>query len=352
MTSLSAHVIVDRGSFRVAAELDIEGGSTLALLGPNGAGKSSLVAAIGGTIPLASGRITLAGRTLDDSTTGIHVSPEERRVGIVYQDHLLFPHLSVGANVAFSPMSRGSGRKAALESARTWLEHVGLGDHLERRPAELSGGQAQRVALARALASEPEALLLDEPLASLDVTSRAETRRLLMEHLDAFPGPRLLITHEPTEAFLMADRVAIIEAGHIVQVGDPDEIRRSPRTPYAADLAGINLIRGVADSGTVTTETGHRLTIADLDVTGPVLLTIHPRTVGFHPSRPEGSARNVWKVTVTAVEPIGDRVRIVTAGPIPLTAEITASSAVRLGLERGSSTWIAVKATEIASEPE
>lgn len=352
MTTLTLDMKVRRGSFVVAAHLEVAGGETLALLGPNGAGKSSLVAAVGGLLPIDEGRISLGSRELANTRSGVDLPPEERHIGIVHQDHLLFPHLTVLANVAFGPRSQGLGRAAADSVAHKWLDHVGLGTLGDRLPSQLSGGQAQRVALARALASDPDALLLDEPLAALDVTSRSETRRLLMSHLEAFSGPKILITHEPTEAFLMASRVAIIEGGHVVQVGAPDDIRRRPRTPYAADLAGINLVRGVASDGTVTTETGDPVTIADTGVSGPVLLTIHPRTVVFSSARPEGSARNVWKVTVTAVEPMGDRVRIATSGPVPLTAEITASSAHRLGLERGSQAWIAVKATEISVEKE
>ncbi len=352
MTTLTLDMTVRRGDFVASARLEVAGGETLALLGPNGAGKSSIVAAVGGLVPIAAGSIRLGARELANSGTGVDLPAEERHIGIVHQDNLLFPHLTVLANVAFAPRARGLGRTPAEDVARRWLDHVGLVTLGDRMPWQLSGGQAQRVALARALASEPEALLLDEPLSALDVTSRSETRRLLMSHLEAFPGPKILITHEPAEAFLMADRVAIIEGGEIVQVGAPDDIRRRPRTPYAADLAGINLVRGFASDGTVATETGDPVTIADTDISGPVLLTIHPRTVVFSSARPEGSARNVWKVTVTAVEPMGDRVRIATSGPVPLTAEITASSANRLGLERGSEAWIAVKATEISVEKE
>ena len=352
MTTLTLDLTVRRGSFVVAADLEVAGGETLALLGPNGAGKSSLVAAVGGLLSIDEGHISLGSRELANTRTGVDLPPEERHIGIVHQDHLLFPHLTVLANVAFGPDRAGSDVRLRRPRHTSGSIMSGSGRSAIGCRRSCPAASSPRGAGARALASDPDTLLLDEPLAALDVTSRSETRRLLMSHLEAFSGPKILITHEPTEAFLMASRVAIIEGGHIVQVGAPDDIRRRPRTPYAADLAGINLVRGVASDGTVTTGTGDPVTIADTDVSGPVLLTIHPRTVVFSSARPEGSARNVWKVTVTAVEPMGDRVRIATSGPVPLTAEITASSAHRLGLEHGSQAWIAVKATEISVEKE
>ncbi len=186
-------------------------------------------------------------RTLDEPATRTFVPPEDRRVAVVHQDFVLFPHLRVLDNVAFGPRSAGVPRRRADQVAREWLERMDLGDYALDRPASLSGGQAQRVALARALAADPEVLLLDEPLSALDVTTRATTRRDLRHHLDAFAGATVVVTHDPLDALLLAGRVAVLEAGRVTQAGSVAELTSHPRTRYVADLIGTNLLRGVAD---------------------------------------------------------------------------------------------------------
>jgi len=348
---LDARLVVSRGEgFVLDVALAIPPGRTTALLGPNGAGKSTVVAAIAGLLPLAAGRIELGGRILDDPQTGVFVPAEERRVGVVFQDYVLFPHLTVGDNIAFGPRSRGAGRRTARRAAMRVAGDLDLGNLVQRRPRTLSGGQSQRVALARALAGEPDLLLLDEPLAALDVTTRMALRRTLADHLDDFPGPRLVITHDPTEAFLLADVIHVIENGVITQVGTADEIRLRPRSRYVADLAGANLFFGVAAGGVVTIA-GGLLQVADTAAAGPVLVTIQPRTVALFPQRTEGSPRNTWETTVTRIERLGERVRVQLGGPLPLTVEITPGAADTLHLVTGAPVWAAVKATEIGVEP-
>lgn len=340
-----------RRSFRLEMAISIPPGRTAALLGPNGAGKSTAVAALAGLMAIDDGKIELAGRVLDDPSTGSFVPPERRRVGVVFQDYLLFPHLTVGDNVAFGPHSRGLPKREARARAAEWISAVGLDGLEERRPSELSGGQRQRVALARALAVEPDLLLLDEPLAALDIRSRVETRRSLAHHLQGFPGPRLFITHDPAEAFLLADEIHVLEDGAITQTGSADDIRLRPRTPYVADLAGANLVPGTALDGVVDTG-AHALHIADHGLSGRVLATIRPSAVAVHLDRPEGSPRNAWPTSVELLEHLGDRVRLQTSDPLPLTVEITSESARSLALARGSRVWLSVKATEIAAEPD
>jgi molybdate transport system ATP-binding protein len=198
---------------------------------------------------------------------------------------------------------------------------------------------------------EPDLLLLDEPLSALDVTTRVHHRRLLAKHLRSFEGPRLLITHDPTEAFLLADVVCLIEDGIITQIGTSDEIRLRPKTRYAADLAGSNLISGSADDGRVDVG-AFSLSIADHDVMGPVLLNIHPTAVSVHRGEPEGSQRNTWRTSVEVVENLGDRVRLLTGMPLPLTVEVTREATDALSLQPGVAIWVAVKATEIGVEEE
>ena len=351
-SGLEARFTVSRGeAFRLDIALSVPPGETVALLGPNGAGKSTAVAALAGLLPIDSGTVTLAGTLLDDLEHNAFVPAESRKVGVVFQDYLLFPHLTVIENVAFGLRSRGVGHEDALARSEEWLERLEVSDQARSKPGTLSGGQAQRVALARALVTDPDLLLLDEPLAALDVTTRVQLRRVLAEHLDGFPGPRVLITHDPTEAFLLADVIHIIEDGVITQAGTADEIRLRPRTAYAADLAGANLLMGVAKDGVVDLRP-HRLHIADHQVSGPVLLTIRPAAVAVHLLEPEGSARNAWRTIIDVVENLGDRVRLLSGAPLALTIELTEASARSLELSPGTPIWVSIKATEISVQPE
>lgn len=352
---LEARLDLRRGdTFRLDLGLAISPGQTVALLGPNGAGKSTVVAALAGLIALDRGRIVVGSAVLDDPEQGVFVPPEHRSIGVVFQDYLLFPHLDVLDNIGFGLRSRGAGRDESRARAAVWVETMGLRGLGHARPAQLSGGQAQRVALARALVTGPELLLLDEPLSALDVTTRTRLRRALADHLAAFAGPRLLITHDPDEAFLLADEVHVIESGRISQVGTADDIRLRPRTPYVADLAGSNLFVGTAANGTVTIG-GHRLQVPERDLSGEVTVTIRPSSVSLYPALPEGSPRNTWETTIEEVELLGERARIGTGDPLRLTAEVTRLAADQLGLREGTKIWVSIKATEIttiASESE
>lgn len=343
MTGLHAELLVRRSDgFTLDLSLNIEPGETAVLLGPNGAGKSTAVMALAGLVPLAAGRISLGPVVFDDPTTDTFLPPDQRGVGVVFQDYLLFPHLTAAQNVAFGIRER----RSRSELAEAWIDRVGLAGLGARRPGDLSGGQAQRVALARALASEPRVLLLDEPLAALDARTRPEVRRTLVRHLEGFAGPRLVITHDPTEAFLLADSVHVIEAGRLTQSGSADDIRLRPRSRYAADLAGTNLLVGTARDGVVDVD-GWTLHIADRDVSGPVTASIRPSAITVHLERPSGSPRNVWVTSIDLVEGLGDRIRLRTGAPIPLTVEVTKEAVAALGMARGAEVWVAIKATEI-----
>ena len=352
---LRASIRLERSEFTIDAALEVPPGSTAALLGPNGAGKSSVLAAIAGLVDVGGGSalsIELDGRVLDDTTRNIWIPPEHRRLGMVFQEHRLFGHMSVLENVAFGPRSAGARAADARRTALHWLGLLGVDGLSTRRPNQLSGGEAQRVAIARSLATQPDILLLDEPLAALDVTTRSEIRRVLRNQLHSFVGPRLLVTHDPSDAFLLADRLFVIEAGHITQAGTPDEIRRAPATSYVAALTGTNLYLGSAHDGVVDlADHDHRLTITDHAVTGAVLVSVHPTAVSLHPARPSGSHRNSWDATVQIVEPLGDTVRVTLGGPIPIAVDVTPEAVSSLGLHPGSNVWAAVKATEITATP-
>jgi len=348
--ALDAHLVVHRGAFTLDLRLAIAPGETVALLGPNGAGKTTAVLCLAGLLPLAAGHIRLGDRTLDDPAQRVFLSPEDRHAGVVFQDYLLFPRLSAAENVAFGPRSRGRSRSEARRLALDWLERFGLQGLADIPSRRLSGGQAQQVALARALAAGPDLLLLDEPLAALDVTTRARLRRSLAAHLAAFAGPRLLITHSPTGGFLLADRIVVLEEGRATQEGTPDEIRRHPRTAYAADLAGVNLLPGTCRDDTVTLEGGLTWRLGTPAADGPVLLTVHPRAVSLLPgaSPPEGAA-NAWRAEVAAVEPLGERTRVQLASPIPLVAELPTVDAASLA--RGTRVWAVVAPADVTAQP-
>jgi molybdate transport system ATP-binding protein len=340
---LAARVVAVRGEFRLDIALDVAPGEVVALLGPNGAGKSTALRTLAGLVPLADGSITLDGDEL--AGPGGAMPPERRRVGVVFQDYLLFPHLSALDNIAFGPRCAGMAKADARTLAAGWLDRMGLADAARLRPSALSGGQAQRVALARALATSPRLLLLDEPLAALDARTRLTVRSDLRRHLETFPGATVLVTHDPLDAMVLAQRIVVVEDGHVVQVGTPGEIVRHPRTDYVARLAGLNLYRGDAGSDGVALASGGRF-VVDGGLDGDVFVAFAPSAVSVHRQRPEGSPRNVWPVVVAGVEPFGDRVRIEFAGTPPVAAEVTTAAAAELDLTPGRSAWVSVKATE------
>ena len=350
--TLTAHVQLELDGFGLDVPLSIDAGTTTAIVGPNGAGKTTLVRALAGLRPLQGGRIEVGGVTLDEPATQTYVPPEHRRVGVVFQDNLLFPHLDALDNVAFGLRTRGRGRSDARRIAAGWLERVGLAGREHARPAELSGGQAQRVALARALAPEPDLLLLDEPLAALDATTRNDIRRDLRRHLDTFPGVRVLITHDPVDAAVLADHVIVLDEGRIAQTGTPAEITARPRTQWVAALTGTNLFAGTAaDGASVAVDGGGTLIVADHIRPGPVFAVVHPRAVTLHRDHPEGSARNAWQGCVSAVEAVGDRFRVRVDAQPGVVAEVTANAVRDIGLAEGVNVWVSVKATEIEVYP-
>jgi molybdate transport system ATP-binding protein len=349
-------VILDAGVRRQLGSLDLDveltvGEEVVAILGPNGAGKTTLLRILAGLEPIDAGHVTVDGIPWDDAAANVYVPPERRPVGMVFQDYLLFPFLSVRENVAFPLRSRGVPKRDARARADAWLARVDLGDRVDDKPGALSGGQAQRVALARALVSEPRLLLLDEPLAALDAGARLEIRRELRRHLADAPGARLIVTHDAVDASVLADRVVVLEGGRVAQEGTMAEIALHPRSEYVADLVGLNLFRGTARDGTVTLERGGEIVVADHSTAGPVYVAFHPRAVTLSLRAPEGSVRNRWSGAVTDVDTHADRVRVGVHGPVPLAAEVTPEAARELQLEPGRLVVASVKATEVRVYP-
>jgi molybdate transport system ATP-binding protein len=348
--ALDAHLVVHRGAFRLDVPLRIANGEVVALLGPNGAGKTTALRALAGLQPLTAGHIALGGRDLDRPDGRVWTPPERRPIGVVFQDYLLFPHLTALDNIAFGPRRHGTDRRTARRQAADWLARVGLSDHARHKPRQLSGGQAQRVALARALAVRPALLLLDEPLAALDARTRLDTRTQLHRHLGDHPGGTLLVTHDPLDALVLADRLVIVEGGRVVQEGDAASVTARPRSDYVARLVGLNLYRGRAAGHAVRVGDDLTLTAADR-IEGEAFVAFAPAAVALHPHQPDGSPRNTWPATITGIERHGDNLRVQLDGPIVVAADITPAAAAYLHLAPGQTVWAAVKAAETRAYP-
>ncbi|MGW2962119.1 ABC transporter ATP-binding protein [Streptomyces sp. NPDC001220] len=344
---LDARLVVTRPAFHLDITLTAAPGEVVALLGPNGAGKTTALRALAGLTPLTAGHLRLDGQELD------RTPPESRPVGVVFQDYLLFPHLTALDNVAFGPRCHGATKAEARAQAAAWLDRMGLADHGGAKPRRLSGGQAQRVALARALATRPRLLLLDEPLAALDARTRLDVRSQLRRHLAEFEAVAVLVTHDPLDAMVLADRLIVIEHGRIVQQGTPADIARHPRTDYIAHLVGLNLYRGRAEAGghVVRLDTGTAVATTE-DLAGDVFVAFPPSAVTLFRDRPTGtSARNLWRCEVAGLEIHGDRIRADLTGELSLAADLTTVAAAELDLHPGTPVWATVKATQTHAYP-
>ena len=343
---------IELDGFAVEIDLTVSPGETVALVGPNGAGKTTVLRAVAGLVPLTSGTLRFADQMWDAPADDAFVSPEERRIGAVFQHYLLFDHLTVLENVAFGLRATGVDRRAARCAALEQLARLGIDMLARRRPPTLSGGQAQRVALARALVIRPGVLLLDEPLAALDVSTRGAVRHELLGWLAdpaAVAAARLLITHDPVDAHALADRVVVLEGGRVVQRGTLAELAAAPRSSYVADLMGTNLLRGELHDGVFRVAGVGELAVgAHTAADGDAFAAIRPAAIALHRSRPEGSPRNVWETTIAGVDRSIDRVRVRLGSPYALVVEVTEAGLLSLGAGVGEPVWASVKASEIA----
>jgi molybdate transport system ATP-binding protein len=340
-------VVSDRG---VDLALEVAAGETLAVLGPNGSGKSTALAVTAGLVAPDVGRVVLDGRVLTDvgpGRPGVRVAPHARRTALLGQEPLLFPHLDSLENVAFGPRSAGVPRATARRDAQRWLDEVGVGELASRRPRQLSGGQAQRVAVARALAAEPALLLLDEPMAALDVAVLPALRQTLRKVLAE--RTVVVVTHDPLDALLLADRVVVLTDGRVVEQGTSSEVLSRPRSAFAARLAGLNLVTGTWRDGCVETADGlrvHGLVVGEPPASGEwAVATFRPAAVAVYREPVEGSPRNSFAVTLTEIEPLGDLIRV-HAGS--LHADVTVQAVAQLSLEVGLPVTFTIKATEVA----
>lgn len=341
--TLDSRIELSRGDFHLFLELSVAAGEVVALLGPNGAGKTSTLRALAGLTPLSGGWITMDGQDWDRPPRTL-VPASHRPVGVVFQDYLLFGHLSVTENVAFGLRARGMKRREAIDRATRWLAAVGLTSLADAKPGRLSGGQAQRTALARALATEPRLLLLDEPLSALDAGTRMTIRSELNRHLSAFTGAALVVTHDPLDAMVLADRLVVLEDGHVVQSGSPVEVARQPHTPYVADLVGLNLYAGTADDGVVRLDGGGRIRVPSAPQ-GNVRLAFPPSAVHLHEERPDND--NAWHATVVTIEQHAHSIRVRLDGHPACLADVTPATVAQFDLSAGRRLWCSVAAADM-----
>ncbi|GLZ55140.1 ABC transporter ATP-binding protein [Actinomycetospora sp. NBRC 106378] len=355
MSRLEVDVAVTRGSFALDVSVTVESGEVVAVLGSNGAGKSTFLGALAGLYRPDRGSIALDGRVLDD------VPVHKRRVGLLSQSALLFPHLTARDNVAFGPRSTGSRRRVARATADRWLAEVDATALADRRPSELSGGQAQRIAIARALACEPELLLLDEPFAALDVDVTPAIRSLLRRVVRAAGVTTLMVTHDVLDAVVLADRLVVLDAGRVVESGATADVLRRPRSAFAARIAGLDLVPGRSCPEGLRTAEGtviggvHPEPVADGE---PAVALFSPASVAVYREPPKGSPRTMVPVRLAAMEPHGELVRLRAGVPDGgpgwvdgLAADVTPAAVADLGVDPGDELWFSVKAAEVEVYP-
>ena len=351
---LELRVASRRGEFEVDLAFEARAGSTTVIVGESGAGKTSVLRLAAGLDRLAGGRVVLDGEVYADTDAGVHLPPWRRNIGYVSQDYALFPHLTVAENVAFGLRAAGARRSEIQSRVGRVLERTGIATLARRRPAALSGGQQQRAALARALVLDPRLLLLDEPLAALDLQTRRQVRGELRRLLRELKTTTLYVTHSPMEALLFGDQIVVLEAGRISQTGDRDDLLRHPRSRYVAELVGTNFFAGraaaAAETGTKVRTADGDLVIARPEEPADLFLAVDPRDITLHTHHPEGSAQNVFAGPILELAPEppgGERVRVVLGTRPPLVAEVTREAVQSLGLTEGLGVHASFKATGI-----
>ena len=339
---LDARVILNRDSLTLDVELQLQHGEVIAVLGPNGAGKTSLLHALLGWLELESGWIMVNGEVIDSPDTDSYVPPQHRPFGMVFQDGLLFPHMSVEKNILF-----GAGKDFNLKPLAESLQASEL---LAKFPSELSAGERQRAAIARSLAARPKVLFLDEPFSALDIQGKRRGRSLLKEALAIGVSGCLMVTHDLVDAFTLADRVMIIEGGKLTQFDVPDRIRSRPGSEWIADLVGWNYYEGIGEGSVVTLPHGTTIFTAQDDLDGPTSISINPASVSIFKSQPSGSPRNSWLSSIQNIEILGGRARVSLVGEIDICADITTVAANELRQSISSEVWVSVKATEVDTQ--
>ncbi len=369
-------------TFHLSLDFSTEIGKTTVLLGESGAGKTTVLRLLAGLLHPQKGHIIFDERVYYDSERRIVVPPQERPFGYVFQDYVLFPHLSVFENIAFGLRAQHLPRQLIRQRVGMVLEQVGLIGLEQRRPAQLSGGQQQRVAIARVLALQPQLLLLDEPLAALDVQTRREVRQELRRLLGETGITTVMVTHQYLEALLFGHQVLVLDQGSVIQQGGQHDLRDTPRSTYIAELVGVNFFRGriigyetntmciIQLSSTslrdrsieiVATLRERSMTEVVPDIGDEAYVVVDPHSITLHRTLPEGSARNIFcgeiihilhLSTDSGSEDGRTRVSIqldTAPSTAPLIAEITQTSVTRMQLREGERVYATFKATEASA---
>lgn len=363
MASSALHLAVSKHLREITLDVDLsfEPGVTV-VAGPSGAGKSTLLRLVAGLISPDAGTIRLGGRILHDADHGLSIPSYQRDISLVFQDYALFPHLSVRENVAYGLVARHVRRAERQQRVAAMLERLGIASLAHARPPLLSGGQRQRVALARALVLEPRALLLDEPLAALDIQTRASVRAELRDVLADLAIPTVLVTHDYADALVFGDRIVILVDGRVAQDGSHSDLLAHPRTRFVADFTGVNFFEGRLQAhapdrlGRVLVSGGLEIFVpAEGYSPGPVTLGLRPWEITLSTAPPAGSARNVLRGRVLEVLPLGGRVRVTLAvGPEDgacLVAEVSPEAQTSLDCRVGQILYASFKAMAVSLGP-
>ncbi len=370
---LTATLDTHLGAFHLTTALSAESGKTTVLLGESGSGKSTILRLLAGLLDLEHGRIVVDGITYADSEKRLVVPPQERPFGYVFQDYVLFPHLSIFENVAFGLRAQRIARSIIRERVEQALEQVQLAGLESRRPGQVSGGQQQRVALARALVLQPRLLLLDEPLSALDIQTKRETRQELRGILAQAGITTVLVTHDYLDALIFGHQIVVLDHGQVIQNGNQQDLMERPHSSYVAELVGLNFLRGrivrrEADALCTiafgdeqngpgveleATLEDHQSTASEPRIGEEASVVVDPRSITLYRSPPDGSARNLLRGDIVQIIPVGSGAQghirvtlLVDALPLPLTAEVTRASVTHMGLQEGLSIYATFKAVE------
>ena len=350
---LSVEVKKKLREFPLEIGFEVKPAETLVIIGPSGCGKTTTLNLISGLLDPDEGRMALGDRVLLDCASRVSVPTEQRRIGYVFQDFALFPHMTVKENVAYGLRARRRPKAEIPKKVDEVLGLVGITHLRERRPGALSGGERQRVALARAIACDAEILLLDEPLGSLDAQTRNQVRGELQRMLRVIGRIAIMVTHDYIDALTFGDKICVMDRGRVLQMGPREQLLHHPKSRFVADLTGVNFFEGTISSGAedglaevwvgdscLHAASGRR----DM---GGVLVAFFPSDVTIGRERPTGSARNVFQSQIREIIHMGDKVRLSLNGALPMSAEVSADALDELSVREGDTVYASLKATAI-----